>query len=76
MPSSDLVTLAAGRVLPWDVVQLSFDLERRGMRLWIEGEKLKVSPRGRITLRDAARITRHRDELMTLVRHCDGTLST
>ena len=58
----------------FDIDALLGELATRGVKLWVEGEKLKASPASRLTPEYTEAIRAHKLELMALLEG-NGTLS-
>lgn len=70
--SEAAVVLRGGLVASVAALQILWDLEARGFALALVGDGLRVLPVAALTPRDAAAIRGRRDELVALVRYCDG----
>ena len=66
------VELRGGVVVSLDALNVLWDLEARGFAFVVDGERLRVTPGSRLTSDDTAAIRQHRDELLLLVRYCEG----
>ena len=69
-----LVTMASGLVVTVPALELLWRLEDAGMivKLDVQDGRLLVGPTARLTAADIAAIRDHRDELIELVKMCDG----
>ena len=66
------VVLRGGLSVPLAALRLLWDLEARGFSLTDDGEALRVAPRSRLNQDDDHALRQHRDELLALVRYCEG----
>lgn len=77
MPSSAdaFVTLAGGLTLPREAIELAIDLELRGCTFTVEGDRLTVRPRSRLTPADVAAVKRWKLHLRALLEYQPPTPS-
>ena len=68
---SERVTLTGGLTVSADALRVLWDLEDRGVELWLDGDTLCVRPVSALTAADDDAINEHRDELRALVAYCD-----
>jgi hypothetical protein len=64
-----MVPLRGGDVVTLAALRLLWQLEADAFCLALAGDRLRVSPKSRITPDLAAAIRQHRDELIALVRY-------
>lgn len=69
---SETVSLREGLVVGLPTLRLLWSLEGRGFRLRVAPAGLVVSPASRLTPRETAALRIHRDEVVALVRYCEG----
>lgn len=65
-PSDSFVSFPGGLTLPVEAVRLALSLEARGLHLAVDGDLLRVGPRGRLTAADRRSIRRWRDHLRAI----------
>lgn len=71
--SSDTVLLKGGLMVSIHALRLLWAFEDRGCEVReAEDGSLFIGPRHQLTSIDVADIRRHRDELLALVRYCEG----
>lgn len=69
----EVVTLRGGVTVPLAALQLLWGLEARAFEITALADGcLHVRPKARLTTEDRDAIRRHRTDLVTLVRYCDG----
>ena len=69
MNASELVVLSAGPTLPVDVVRFALALEDRGCTLRVDGDRLLVGPKDKLTSEDRRTIVRWRESLLALAAY-------